>query len=559
MKIKYNYDLPDNPEGQEDFSVHKYDLAEEGPVKAIYTQSLSKIGMGNPFIEALPRPRESMELTLSLSSGVRGFDRNEILQCSKTQKIQLLNDIYTFRVPLLNERKMESLIYNCFVQSYSKRTIIIDPENSADLKYCERDQEYESKISTYSDLESGADAGILYCGYAGGGKSHSIKRLLGHTPQVIIHSFPDYGIERTTQITYLVTECTASKNADFSSLLNDIGASIDRALENRNHLYETKLIKLRKIDDKLSYVQQLIETFAIGIIVIDEIEVLDPTKNALETYSKLLRLTNKTKVNMILVGTEDSFNKLFVDLKMRRRFQTVNACGYCENKRFFEYVMTELFQYQYFDPVVPVRKPGTDIMTDEFETICDTFYKCTHGIIGLILGLYEKVTFEYIRSTKKLEITSAFIEDVSNEYYHGIIGIIDNLKDPLAYNKIYKSIKEANDLKAAKIAKMDDQEMFANEIYTASQDQKVRAFILLTDSVFTTLKKCKGDLYKEETIKKAITHVMTRKGAENYDEIKATREALKALEKMVEDRAPKRKIGSRKGNDNQNLFGTVKE
>ena len=150
-------------------------------------------------------------------------------------------------------------------------------------------------------------------------------------------------------------------NSNFSALYEGIGEAIDRAFENSLPVYAGEVARARNLGKKAEVIKNFIEQFGIGIIIFDEIQLIDFEHTKENTFDSLLTLANRTKVAMAVVGTEDARSKMFKELRTARRIGTViNGNGYCSDERFFAYLVKNLFRYQWFDMLVEPTKEIVD-------------------------------------------------------------------------------------------------------------------------------------------------------------------------------------------------------
>ena len=97
--------------------------------------------------------------------------------------------------------------------------------------------------------------------------------LFSNYPQTILHEFGDG--TRIIQIVYLVVNC--SPNSNFSELYASVGRAVDLAIGNTDNIYESYIKKSKSLGAKADAVARLIERFSVGIIIFDEIQLIDIT------------------------------------------------------------------------------------------------------------------------------------------------------------------------------------------------------------------------------------------------------------------------------------------
>lgn len=235
-------------------------------------------------------------------------------------------------------------------------------------------QEYAASNILVGDSSASTDAGFSLIGYSGCGKSSAIQMLVSYYPQVIMHTTENG--EYFPQITYLVVNCIP--NSNFSALYDGIGDAIDKALGNIKPIYSAEIMKIRTLGAKAERIREYVEKFAIGIIIFDEIQLIDFSHTRENSFDSLLTLSNRTKVATAIVGTEDAKAKMFKTLRTARRVgNVINGNMYCTDRNFFYFLVNELFRYQWFDKPVTVS-----------EEITDALYDVTKGIVDQLIGIY---------------------------------------------------------------------------------------------------------------------------------------------------------------------------
>ena len=101
------------------------------------------------------------------------------------------------------------------------------------------------------------------------------------------------------QIVYLVVNCVA--NSNFSALYASIGNAIDRALGITTSVYQKLIESRRSLGEKAEKVRELVEIFAIGIIILDEIQLIDfqsTKENSFESLMTLLPIERKSLLQL---------------------------------------------------------------------------------------------------------------------------------------------------------------------------------------------------------------------------------------------------------------------
>lgn len=143
------------------------------------------------------------------------------------------------------------------------------------------------------------------------------------------------------------------------------------------------------------------------------------------SFESLLTLVNRTKMALIVVGTEDAKSKMFKELRTARRVgPVISGDLYCGNRSFFSLLVRMLLRYQWFDKTIEA--------TDE---IIDALYDVTKGVIDQLISIYTAMHYEYLsRDNKGVRIDADFIRKVAKKYYPEMQYILKNLENIQATN-----------------------------------------------------------------------------------------------------------------------------
>lgn len=369
-------------------------------VDAIYQKPLVSSDKGNIYIEALPHPvYDSKECIAKYTKGIKDYDYSEAMQLPKETRLFSVGQLKSVRVFLPFCQELEQRFYETLCESYRLRRPKVTYKGD------------EINITTVGNVCDSAVSGFAIVGRSGCGKSSSIASLLSTYPQVIYHTIE--GV-RFPQIVYLMVSCVP--NSNFNALYASIGKAIDRALGVQ--IYESAIKYTGTLGGKLNYIERLVEKFGIGMIILDEIQLLKFSNIGENTFESFLTLSNETKVAVSVVGTEDALNKMETNLRTRRRVKyTINASTYTENKQYYGYLVDELLKYQWTD----------EQMT--FDKACyDELYKRSRGIVDFVVSIIIALQTELIMS-KKRTINPQFIADTTNKYFKGLGKLISKYKE----------------------------------------------------------------------------------------------------------------------------------
>lgn len=497
----------------------QYDVSafEEGkPVKARYRRSKNSMDEGNPFIEALPMCREGKETIKAYTLSVNGMlDSIGENRSNMLSHVSLLRQI---RFPLPFHQELEEECYTALVNAYRSRHIMM--AENINLNIMQGNQEEITHQTLVGNVASATDAGFHMLGYSGCGKSSALSILLSNYPQYIVHENSDG--TRFPQITYLVVTCQT--NSNFKALYESIGNAIDRALGNIIPVYEKEIQKAGSLAGKAKVVRRFIELFAVGIIIFDEIQLIDFNSTKENSFEGLMTLANQTKVAIAVVGTEDAYSKMFTKLRTSRRLGSeIKASLYCENQVFFEMLAVKLFKYQWFEEKVKLTKE-----------MVETLYTLSCGIIDQLIGIYMYMTIDYLKAEKKPIVDKEYIKKIVDKHYPGIQSVLTDMINPLNDAKRVEIVRNANE-KMAEAMDVSRQEKFSELITeslseTIDKEEKIAAVIEAITMV--------TDDYNIKTIKRETESVLKTKSGFQMDIKELVRHVLKRLKNKATDKRP---------------------
>lgn len=511
-KKDFNYsDQYVTPEG-DDTQYSDIDLRKESIVRARYVKSKIQFDNGNPFIEALPHPREGEEAIFNAYNRdiveVSDEDKAAMKPYEKLSSILLLRKL---RVQLPFHQSLEYAMYNTLVMSYRDRHL-------ADMSIDLDDETAAPELSLKGDEASSTNSGFSLLGYSGCGKSSALEILLQNYPQVIIHNFGKF--RRFTQIVYVVVTCP--QNSNFSELWKSFGRAVDRALGYDTPRYESLIASARGLGAKADIVRRMIERFGIGIIILDEIQLIDLVSTKENSIESLLYLANLTKVGMGVVGTEDAFEKLFKKPRTGRRFgNQILGNEYCRDRQYFDWIVDTVFQNQIFDHYVV---PDKDLK--------DALYDDTKGIIDMLIGIYIFMQFDYVLADddNKPKINAKYVHDTVQRHYPGLSKLLTNLDDPSAEAQRIELLKNGNEAIEAIVAKQkEEQRTRAIGImdYMSSEQEKAkqtRASIIIQGILGFT------DEFSVDEVREAVRRTMAVKANKNDSDSEIRKKAYKCLQ-----------------------------
>lgn len=417
-------------------SDNQYDrklLQDEEPVEAIYIENGTESDTKNPFIAALPPAKDDdTQLMLKYTQGLADYKFENINNMTVHEKIVAVNEMRTkFRICLSFQKQLEDAFHSSLVNSYRLRRLFRDTKAKIPANVENKDVILHQKM--YGDAADSANSSFALLGYSGVGKSTSLKQLLMDYPQVILHKVPGSD-DIIPQIVYLVVNCLP--NSNFNELYVSIGKAIDRALGNIQPYYEEIIRKTRGLSSKMNKVIELIETFNIGIILLDEIQLIDFKHTRENSFEGLMTIVNATKISIAVIGTEDAYSKMFINLRNARRVGTlIDASTYTENDSYFKNIVSFMMNYQWFDTWVECD-----------EDMLKALKECSYGIIDQLISLYVMMHIDYFeKKGKKPKVNGDYVRMISRKYFPYMKQLNKLLKDPLSDSRLKKASEETRE------------------------------------------------------------------------------------------------------------------
>lgn len=522
-------------------------------VDAKYIKSPNPDLNGNPFVEALPQMREIEDLIMSSERGQWPFDRGK--ETAKKITDQLMNverlNKLRFFLPVMQQLDREEA--RVLAASYSQRRLLVDQDN--DLPFNLHGKENASTGILLGCEADGAECGFAMIGYSGCGKSSTMGSILSYYPQVILH----HGVNGKIfpQIVYLYL--TASPGSNFSSLYQAIGKAIDDALGNTAPEYAAALSGGKNIGTKTQLLCRLIERFSIGIIIIDEIQLMNFDMTQMNSFYNILTITNSTKVAFGVIGTPEANKRIFgQEIRKRRtavpdgkkdprivsKYQEARRIGmqikadtYCGNKEIFLHYLNGLYGYNW----------TSTPLSDELVRI---YYDCSYGIIAALVTLYKAIQTEYIlHEEEDPRITPEFVMKVQDKYYPGLRDIMSNMDRPdydERFEKIMKDGKEklseaaSEGMQRESIVKLTDRDFQKKESRENMLKARIVDSIRLLFSKYTTeqiesaFRSCRRTAEGKEASPEELSQMVMKKLKETFSGTE-TKKAIKAKQKSEED------------------------
>lgn len=496
--------------------------------EAKYVESLIPAYKGNKYIEALPQVPDTRGMYKRCMVSMPGWNSNTDDK-SELQKLMEIQQLENIRIPLSYYKDLWNEIYMSMTASYSKRTQIVT--NVHPTSIIVNGNEVKNAGDLVADAKA-APAGFNMLGTSGCGKSSALELALNYYPKVIRHT--DGNGMSTIQIPYLFVTCPPDSN--FKVLYQQIGKEVDRYLGNSEPWIEKEIMGSSRssLGEIRARVAKVIERFAVGLLIVDEIQHLSFASQSERSFNALKVLANETMVSIGVVGTSDALRNIYTDEQTARRVGKSIPCdAYTNSRDFFDYIMAFILNYKWFDK--------DEVFTSE---CLDIIFRETHGIVAYIVLLYELICIDYVTQQSagtELKITPDYILAIVDKYF-GIVknalemNYTDNCRRDIA---IQDSIRKAKGRIQYEIDTLKEKQ---NEAETIAMGSEISKDQIIKENVISVVASIYTDIPKER-IEKCYDYVWDRSSKKVKQDSSLLTQSI--IRKIIKDHAP-RKISSRK-------------
>lgn len=456
--------------------------------KAILTADaryVPRLESDNKYITALP-PKRNMTELVDECTNCPGLPPEEaFLHMTEQEKLVVITKLGKATICLPYYMNIEESIDRALIESYDKRIAI---QNSYPFKqYVYNDSYHENYEHMEITEMSDAPTGLCVLGVSGCGKTTGINSVLRKYPRLIIHN--PGTLQQHIQIPVLLVHM--SENNNFHGLYQSIGETIDTILCNSTSIYEKELSqKGDSLSIKFNKFCKLIQVFNIGLIIIDEIELLETSKVKEGTLETFMGWSNRTGVAIGAIGTEDAFGKLFKHPRATRRLgDLISADSYCSSKKSIQTIMETLYSY------LPERTMLT-------EDCLNAYYRESGGTIAYLSKIFVGVAKEITKQKSKGKpgiITPELITRIAKRCLAGK-QILDK-NNPI--NRIVVDDEYSQTVMRKLLGKKDD-----DEIYAMPANPSNNSLPSLRNIVKMSIHAFLGNKYSDEEIESALHTVI---------------------------------------------------
>ena len=350
-----------------------------GMVTAVYQDTGIPSYHGNPLIEALPPIPDRKQLIAGLSETME-LRPTEIYLDGQT-RVHIISQLLDgFFQPLARHIEFESKVSIMLRQGYVGRNIATGDLSAHLQNGYERIKSGDLKAFRFDHVESTAKS-LAFIGCSGSGKTSSLNRILATYPQMIHH--PEHNF---TQIVFLKIDCP--HDGALKSLCHNFFREIDSILGTD---YVRRYGEKRHgVETMIALMSQLANTYAIGLLVIDEIQHLNvrASGGAEKMLNFFVTLVNEISVPVVMVGTPKARPVFETDLRSARRgagfgsilWEPLRQPTAEENVDRTEWgaFTKKLWKYQWLTK-------ASDTMPDDLR---DLWFDLSQGIMDVVIKLF---------------------------------------------------------------------------------------------------------------------------------------------------------------------------
>tara|TARA_R110001583_G_scaffold89968_1_gene231503 strand:- start:3921 stop:5405 length:1485 start_codon:yes stop_codon:yes gene_type:complete len=341
---------------------------------ADYNNNVHSEYQGNPFLEALPEMMESGDFFRQVMF-LRPFDKSYRQEPAWFRNVKLV-ETYKYVVPNAYYYKLYKILWRMLFTTYTDR-------NSFDT---ESVTEHYSKLLHKQKMDAlwtgTTGESLLFTAPSGIGKTMLVRRTLMALTQVIDHT--EYRGKKFRQPQVLWIYLKIPSNANRKSLCHLFLEEIDKCVATD---YAKKTPMTTQIGNYERIFRTIIETYKLGLLVIDELQNLSVCKAGgdQEFLNFFSELSEQWRLGLILVGTPNiipTLEKIFTAGRRLTSGGDLHLDRYAIDDDIWKDMITTLWPYQYVNtPTViyeidPKSNARNIVDTKLFEEI----YRLTQGI-----------------------------------------------------------------------------------------------------------------------------------------------------------------------------------
>lgn len=390
---------------------------------AVYKPQTVRHYKGNPLIEALPSIQTLEECAEQLTYHA-SYDEEDRLAPSE-DRLHMIEMATTFYQPLQIQLDLAQRV------SRMIRTGYLGKRNPMSLTFF---RDLQTRVDSIDNRERhkyllSYPHGFTIIGISGIGKTRAVERILSLYPQVICHrSYAGKPFSRL-QVVWLMLQCP--HDGSTKALCKQFFSEMDKILgTNYSGWYASARVSL---DDLIRSMARVAELHSLGVLVIDEIQLLSQAKSGGKErmLNFFLQLVNEIGLPVVLIGTYQAYSLFTHNLRFARRCTGEGDLlwGQMQKDEEWDQFVHSLWRYQYTRNRIELTRE-----------LSDTLYEQSLGITDVAVKLYMFGQVRAILTALTPEdetLTSAIIRAVAADSFRTITPILAEMRlgDPNALKK----------------------------------------------------------------------------------------------------------------------------
>ncbi|MBO9489851.1 ATP-binding protein [Endozoicomonas sp. G2_1] len=274
---------------------------------AEYKEVILPEHQGNPLLEALPNKISVQEIIKQLSYFPDYSE--EISEAKDEVRLEYLSRLELFRQPLKEYVASFRMIEKGIKRSLSSKNPLSAATNYKQFySKIDTEKKYSAKYPFNSD-----GIGMSLIGPSGVGKSKMLEQIYNFYDPVIQHRSYNSNKLNILQVPILFVECPS--NGTPKGLCIAIINSFHKVLQ-----LPLRNIARKTLDELIIEVAGYVETYFLGVLIIDELQKLSESKvGAIAIQDFLLSLINECGVSVLFCGNNELENILTTTFRNARR------------------------------------------------------------------------------------------------------------------------------------------------------------------------------------------------------------------------------------------------
>ncbi len=368
--------------------------------------------IGNPLVEALPPFPEVNDLPSMLL--VKPTYKPEERLGSMSKRLFALQRIGSLHIPTRADTDIALNLSRCLVWGYFGRGSV--PRETVERAHLEAGYALTESEKRYLFGFTPPVYGFPVIGLSGVGKSTSVLNVLHLYPQVIRHTKYHSEPFNQTQVVWLKvdTPCDGSAKGLCTAIIQELDTIVGTQ-------YSSEFTSSRVSKDILLVkVRQLVSTFHVGIIILDEFQNLCSAKKEVsrELLNFLVTLANSIRVPIVMVGSPlmtQIFQSSFQQAKRITGQGEVRMNLLRKEDKFWQIYFRALWNYQYTKQTIELSDEMINAFFDESvgnPFICSILYKLVQDDAIVSRREFFDISDVHRTASEKLGLTSQMRKDM---------------------------------------------------------------------------------------------------------------------------------------------------